>query len=108
VLKHLYQCVNQFSTACLALWGHLMYCLFIVLWFVFSVIVDLDTPTLDNPQDLQEQDLSSLISMASVLDACCTYFLYLPIGLHASILLELLEYLCIISFHVLSLLPGIG
>jgi hypothetical protein len=28
--------------------------------------------------------LSSLSSKASVLDACCTYFLYLSIGLHAS------------------------
>jgi hypothetical protein len=28
--------------------------------------------------------LSSLSSKASVLDTCCTYFLYLSIGLHAS------------------------
>jgi hypothetical protein len=28
--------------------------------------------------------LSSLSSKASALDACCTYFLYLSIGLHAS------------------------
>jgi hypothetical protein len=28
--------------------------------------------------------LSSLSSKTSVLDACCTYFLYLSIGLHAS------------------------
>jgi hypothetical protein len=28
--------------------------------------------------------LSSLSSKACVLDACCTYFLYLSIGLHAS------------------------
>jgi hypothetical protein len=33
-----------------------MYCLFIVLWFVFSVAVDLDTPMLDTLQDLQKQD----------------------------------------------------
>jgi hypothetical protein len=35
-------------------------------------------------------------------------FLTLSIGLQASILLELLEYLCIIPFHVLSLLAGLG
>jgi hypothetical protein len=33
-----------------------MYCLFIVLWFVFPVVVDSDAPTSNNPQDLQEQD----------------------------------------------------
>jgi hypothetical protein len=33
-----------------------MYYLFIVLWFVFLVAVDSDALTLDNPQDLQEQD----------------------------------------------------
>jgi hypothetical protein len=27
-----------------------------VLWFVFSVVVSPDAPTLDNLQDLQEQD----------------------------------------------------
>jgi hypothetical protein len=34
-------------------------------------------------------------------------FLTLSIGLQASILSELLEYLCIIPFHVLSLLAGL-
>jgi hypothetical protein len=34
--------------------------------------------------------------------------LYLSIGLHASILSELLEYLCVIPFHELSLLTGLG
>jgi hypothetical protein len=33
-----------------------MYYLFIVPWFVFSVVVDSDAPTLDKLQDLQEQD----------------------------------------------------
>jgi hypothetical protein len=33
-----------------------MYYLFIVLWFVFPVTVDLDASMLDNLQDLQEQD----------------------------------------------------
>jgi hypothetical protein len=33
-----------------------MYCLFIVLWFVFPVAVDLDTPMLDKLQDLQKHD----------------------------------------------------
>jgi hypothetical protein len=33
-----------------------MYYLFTVLWFVFPVAVDSDAPTLDNLQDLQEQD----------------------------------------------------
>jgi hypothetical protein len=33
-----------------------MYCLFIVLWFVFLVAVNSDVPTLDNLQDLQEED----------------------------------------------------
>jgi hypothetical protein len=33
-----------------------MYCFFIVLWFVFPVAIDLDTPTLDKLQDLQEQE----------------------------------------------------
>jgi hypothetical protein len=33
-----------------------MHCLFIVLWFVFLVAIDSDAQTLDNPQDLQEQD----------------------------------------------------
>jgi hypothetical protein len=33
-----------------------MYYLFIVLWFVFPVIVNFDAPTLDNLQDLQEED----------------------------------------------------
>jgi hypothetical protein len=32
----------------------------------------------------KSKTLSSLSSKASVLDACCTYFLYLSIGLHAS------------------------
>jgi hypothetical protein len=30
--------------------------LFIVLWFVFSIVVNSDVPTLDNLQDLQEED----------------------------------------------------
>jgi hypothetical protein len=34
-----------------------MYCLFIVLWFVFLIAIDSDTPTLDKIQDLREQDL---------------------------------------------------
>jgi hypothetical protein len=29
---------------------------FIVLWFVFSVVINSDVPTLDNLQDLQEED----------------------------------------------------
>jgi hypothetical protein len=33
-----------------------MYCLFIILRFVFLVVVDSDALTLDNLQDLQEQD----------------------------------------------------
>jgi hypothetical protein len=33
-----------------------MYYLFIVLWFVFPVAVDSDTPMLNNLQDLQEKD----------------------------------------------------
>jgi hypothetical protein len=33
-----------------------MYCLFIVLWFVFLVCIDSDVPTSNNPQDLQDQD----------------------------------------------------
>jgi hypothetical protein len=33
-----------------------MHCLFIVLWFVFPVAVNSDVPTLDNLQDLQEED----------------------------------------------------
>jgi hypothetical protein len=33
-----------------------MYYLFIVLWSVFPVTIDSDVPTLDNLQDLQEQD----------------------------------------------------
>jgi hypothetical protein len=33
-----------------------MYFLFIVLWFEFSLAVDLDAPMLDKLQDLQEQD----------------------------------------------------
>jgi hypothetical protein len=32
----------------------------------------------------KSKTLSSLSSKASVLDACCTFFLYLSIGLHAS------------------------
>jgi hypothetical protein len=33
-----------------------MYCLFIVLWFVFPVAIDSDAPALDNLQDHQELD----------------------------------------------------
>jgi hypothetical protein len=33
-----------------------MYCLFIILWFLFLVAIDSDVPTSDNLQDLQEQD----------------------------------------------------
>jgi hypothetical protein len=33
-----------------------MYCLFIVLQFMFLVAIDSDAPTLDNLQDLQDQD----------------------------------------------------
>jgi hypothetical protein len=33
-----------------------MYCLFIVLWFVFLIAVDSHAPTLDKLQDLREQD----------------------------------------------------
>jgi hypothetical protein len=31
-----------------------MYCIFIVLWFVFPVAIDSDAPTSDNPQDLEQ------------------------------------------------------
>jgi hypothetical protein len=53
-----------------------MYYLFIVLWFVFLVAIDLDTPTLDNRQDLQEQDFEQFEQQGKVLDACCAYFLF--------------------------------
>jgi hypothetical protein len=33
-----------------------MYCLFIVLWFMFLIAIDSYAPTLDNPQDIQVQD----------------------------------------------------
>jgi hypothetical protein len=33
-----------------------VYCLFIVLWFVLPVAIDSDVPTLDNLQDLRDQD----------------------------------------------------
>jgi hypothetical protein len=33
-----------------------MYHLFTILWFVFPVTIDSNTPMLDNLQDLQEQD----------------------------------------------------
>jgi hypothetical protein len=33
-----------------------MHYLFIVLWFVFLIIVNSDVSTLDNLQDLQEED----------------------------------------------------
>jgi hypothetical protein len=33
-----------------------MYCLFIVMWFVFLVAIDLDAPMLDNHQDPQDED----------------------------------------------------
>jgi hypothetical protein len=35
----------------------LMHYLFIILWSVFLVAIDLDALMLDNPQDLQEQDI---------------------------------------------------
>jgi hypothetical protein len=52
-----------------------MYYLFIVLWFVFLLAVDSDMPMLDNLQELQEQDFEQFEQQASVLDACCAYFL---------------------------------
>jgi hypothetical protein len=55
-LKRSYQCVDHVSTACLELRKSLMYYLFIVLWFVFLVAIDSDAPTLDNLQNLPEQD----------------------------------------------------
>jgi hypothetical protein len=33
-----------------------MYCLFIVLWFVFPIVVNSDVSLVDNLQDLQEED----------------------------------------------------
>jgi hypothetical protein len=33
-----------------------MYCLFIVLWFVFPIAVNSDVSMVDNLQDLQEED----------------------------------------------------
>jgi hypothetical protein len=56
MLKRSYQRVDYFSTTCLALRKCLMYCLFIILWFLFLVAIDSDVPTSDNLQDLQEQD----------------------------------------------------
>jgi hypothetical protein len=50
----------------------------------------------------------TLSSKSSVLDACYTYFLYLSIGLHASIFIEIVENLMSHTFHELSLLPGLG
>jgi hypothetical protein len=46
--------------------------------------------------------------MASVLDAYCTYFLYLSIGMHASIFVRNYWNTCVIPFHELSLLPSLG
>jgi hypothetical protein len=69
-LKHLYRWVDHFSTACLALMKYLMYCLFIVLWFVFPIDVDSDASTLDN---LQEQDFEQFEQQGQ----CPCHILYL-------------------------------
>jgi hypothetical protein len=60
-LKRLYQRVDHFRTACLALRKCLMRYLFIVLWFVLLVAIDSDAPTLDKFQDLQKQDFEQSI-----------------------------------------------
>jgi hypothetical protein len=56
----------------------------------------------------KSKTLSSLSNKTSVLDACCTYFLYLSIGMHAGIFVEIVGILCVIHFHKLSLLPELG
>jgi hypothetical protein len=45
----------------------------------------------------------------SVLDAYCPYFLYLSIGMHASnFFFRIVGIPMCLSFHILSLLPGLG
>jgi hypothetical protein len=45
---------------------------------------------------------------AGVLDTCCTYFLHLSIGMHGSIFVRVVGIPSVVSFHKLSLLPGLG
>jgi hypothetical protein len=47
-------------------------------------------------------------SKASVLDSCYTYFLYVFIGLHASVFVGIIGNPSVISFHILSLIPRLG
>jgi hypothetical protein len=51
----------------------LMYYLFIVLWFMFPVAIDSDALTLDNLQDLQEQDFEQFEQQGK----CPLHILYL-------------------------------
>jgi hypothetical protein len=52
-----------------------MYCLFIVLWFVFPVAIDSDAPTLDNLQDHQELDFEQFEQQSKFL--WCILYLFL-------------------------------
>jgi hypothetical protein len=61
-----------------------------------------------NIKTFKSKTLISLSSKASVLDACCTYFLYLSLGMHTGILVGIVGILCVISFYELSLLSGLG
>jgi hypothetical protein len=49
----------------------------------------------------KSKTLSSLSSKASVLDACCTYFLYLSVGLHACI------HVCVVGTPMCHIFPCI-
>jgi hypothetical protein len=47
-------------------------------------------------------------SKASVVNAYCTYFLYLSIGMHTSIFIRSVGNPSVISFLIFLLLPGFG
>ncbi len=65
-----------------------------------------ESEPMENFQDLEFEDLEQPAGFeGGVLDACCTDFSYLSIGLHAGSVVWW-EYRCVISFRILSLLPG--
>jgi hypothetical protein len=86
--------------------------LFAILFYLFCSIAcfrpvdrQVESEPSENFHDINFEDLEQQQAgfKGKCLDACCTYFLYLSVGLHASnFMSELWEHLCVISFHVLS------
>jgi hypothetical protein len=80
-------------------------------YIVYFRFVDrrVDSVPSENFQEIGFEDfeLQQAGFEGSVLDAYCTHFLYLSIGLHASMFIGIVGNPMCHTFHVLSLLAGI-